>query len=205
MIKIFVGDDRIKAKQAIVQFLGQDYEVFDGPDLMEDDLLNICSGNSLLSLHRSILIRDLSKNKSLFEKIPDYLDTQHPVALLEQKLDKRSSVYKALKEKKLVFQFDLNPGADYGKVFNIFSVAKQNGLKAIDMLEEIKNQEDPMMFFGLLASSAIKDFGRNQGTKEKQVLKLLSRLDLRIKSSSMDPWLLIESFLVQLSRLYGSY
>jgi len=205
MIKIFVGDDRIRAKQAIVQFLGQDYEVFDGPDLMEDDLLNICSGNSLLSLHRSILIRDLSKNKSLFEKIPDYLDTQHSVALLEQKLDKRSSVYKALKEKKLVFQFDLNPGADYGKVFNIFSVAKQNGLKAIDMLEEIKNQEDPMMFFGLLASSAIKDFGRNQGTKEKQVLKLLSRLDLRIKSSSMDPWLLIESFLVQLSRLYGSY
>lgn len=205
MIKIFVGDDRIRAKQATVQFLGQDYEVFDGPDLMEDDLLNICSGNSLLSLHRSILIRDLSKNKSLFEKIPDYLDTQHSVALLEQKLDKRSSVYKALKEKKLVFQFDLNPGADYGKVFNIFSVAKQNGLKAIDMLEEIKNQEDPMMFFGLLASSAIKDFGRNQGTKEKQVLKLLSRLDLRIKSSSMDPWLLIESFLVQLSRLYGSY
>ena len=205
MIKIFVGDDRIRAKQAIVQFLGQDYEVFDGPDLMEDDLLNICSGNSLLSLHRSILIRDLSKNKSLFEKIPDYLDTQHSVALLEQKLDKRSSVYKALKEKKLVFQFDLNPGADYGKVFNIFSVAKQNGLKAIDMLEEIKNQEDPMMFFGLLASSAIKDFGRNQGTREKQVLKLLSRLDLRIKSSSMDPWLLIESFLVQLSRLYGSY
>lgn len=205
MIKIFVGDDRIRAKQAIVQFLGQDYEVFDGPDLMEDDLLNICSGNSLLSLHRSILIRDLSKNKSLFEKIPDYLDTQHSVALLEQKLDKRSSVYKALKEKKMVFQFDLNPGADYGKVFNIFSVAKQNGLKAIDMLEEIKNQEDPMMFFGLLASSAIKDFGRNQGTKEKQVLKLLSRLDLRIKSSSMDPWLLIESFLVQLSRLYGSY
>ncbi len=205
MIKIFVGDDRIRAKQAIVQFLGQDYEVFDGPDLMEDDLLNICSGNSLLSLHRSILIRDLSKNKSLFEKIPDYLDTQHSVALLEQKPDKRSSVYKALKEKKLVFQFDLNPGADYGKVFNIFSVAKQNGLKAIDMLEEIKNQEDPMMFFGLLVSSAIKDFGRNQGTKEKQVLKLLSRLDLRIKSSSMDPWLLIESFLVQLSRLYGSY
>lgn len=205
MIKIFAGDDRIRAKQAIVQFLGQDYEVFDGPDLMEDDLLNICSGNSLLSLHRSILIRDLSKNKSLFEKIPDYLDTQHSVALLEQKLDKRSSVYKALKEKKLVFQFDLNPGADYGKVFNIFSVAKQNGPKAIDTLEEIKNQEDPMMFFGLLASSAIKDFGRNQGTKEKQVLKLLSRLDLRIKSSSMDPWLLIESFLVQLSRLYGSY
>ena len=205
MIKIFVGDDRIRAKQAIVQFLGQDYEVFDGPDLMEDDLLNICSGNSLLSLHRSILIRDLSKNRSLFEKIPDYLDTQHSVALLEQKLDKRSSVYKALKEKKMVFQFDLNPGADYGKVFNIFSVAKQNGLKAIDMLEEIKNQEDPMMFLGLLASSAIKDFGRNQGTKEKQVLKLLSRLDLRIKSSSMDPWLLIESFLVQLSRLYGSY
>ena len=201
MIKVFVGEDRIRAKQAIMQFLGQEYEVFDGTDLLADDLLNICFGNSLLSARRSVLIQDLSKNKLLFEKVPAYLETQHSVALLEQKLDKRSSTYKSLKEKGLILQFDLNQSADYGKIFNIFSVAKQNGPKAISMLEEIKNQEDPIMFFGLLVSSAIKDFDRQQTAKGKKILKLLSRLDLSIKSSPIDPWLLIESFLAELSHL----
>ena len=69
------------------------------------------------------------------------------------------------------------------------------------MLEEIKTQEDPIMFFGLLVSSALKDYDRNQGIKEKRILKLLSQLDLKIKSSSLDPWLIIESFLIQVSHL----
>ncbi len=201
MIKIFVGDDRIKAKQEIVNFLGNDYEVFDGADLLADDLLNICFGSSLLTEERSVLIQDLSKNKTLFEKIPQYLETSHKVAILEQKIDKRSNTYKLLKEKKLIWQFHLNPDVDYKKIFNIFSTAKQNGAKAIEMLEDIKNQEDPIMFFGLLVSGAIKDFNTKPGAKEKKVLRLLSSLDLKIKTSSLDPWLIIESFLAQLSSI----
>lgn len=198
MIRIFTGDDRVRAKQEITKFLGENYEVFDGPDLLVDDLLNICLGNSLLSGERAVLIQDLSKNKSLFEKLPSYLETPHKIAVLEQKIDKRSATYKVLNEKKLVQNFDLSKTADYGKVFNIFSVAKHDGLKAVAMLEDIKDQEDPIMFFGLLVSSALKDFNGRQGTKEKQVLKTLSQLDLKIKSSSMDPWLIIESFLARL-------
>lgn len=201
MIKVFVGDDRIKAKQEIVNFLGNDYEVFDGPDLLADGLLNICLGSSLLAKERSVLIQDLSKNKILFEKIPQYLETPHKIAILEQKIDKRSNTYKLLKEKKLIWQFDLKPDVDYGKIFNIFSTAKHNSPKAIEMLENIKNQEDPIMFFGLLVSSALKDFNAKPGTKEKKVLKLLSSLDLKIKTSSLDPWLIIESFLAQLSKI----
>ena len=82
MLRIFTGDDRVRAKQEIAKFLGGDYEVFDGPDLLADDLLNICLGNSLLSGERSILIQDLSKNKSLFEKLPSYLETPHRIAIL---------------------------------------------------------------------------------------------------------------------------
>lgn len=201
MIKVFTGDDRIKAKQEAVRLLGPDYEVFDGPDLLEDDLLNIFLGSSLLMPQRSILIRDLSKNKTLFDKLPNYLDTPHKIVVLETKIDKRSTVYKVLKEKNLLQDFPLSQNVDYKKAISIFPTAKRDGRKAVAMLEEIKTQEDPIMFFGLLVSSALKDYNRNQGIKEKRVLKLLSQLDLKIKSSSLDPWLIIESFLIQVSHL----
>ena len=201
MIKIFTGDDRIRAKQAIERFLGQDYEVFDGPDLKPDDLPNIFLGNSLLATKRFILIRDLSLNPPLFEKLTNYLDTPHQIALFELKLDKRSSIYKTLKAKNLINEYSLGKDPDYGLVFNVYSVAKNNGKKAVEMLEKIKNQDDPIMFLGLLISGALKDFNQKQGTKEKNVLKALSQLDLKIKSTSIDPWLLIESFLIELSSL----
>jgi DNA polymerase III delta subunit len=57
------------------------------------------------------------------------------------------------------------------------------------------------MFFGLLASQALKDYSQKQGTKEKRVLKELSKLDLDLKTTSYQPWLLIESFLLRLSSL----
>lgn len=199
MIKVFTGDDRVKAKQEIERFLGNNYEVFDGSDLKIDDLPNIFFGNSLLSAKRAILIRDLSLNQPLFEKLENYLDTPHQVALFELKIDKRSSTYKLLKSKNLIYEYSLSKNPDYRLVFDIFSVAKRNGNKAVEMLEKIKNQEDPIMFLGLLISSAIKDFSRNQGIKEKNVLKSLSQLDLKLKSTSLDPWLLIESFLIELN------
>ena len=199
MIKIFTGDDRVKAKQEIERFLGNNYEVFDGSDLKIDDLPNIFFGNSLLSAKRAILIRDLSLNQPLFEKLENYLDTPHQVALFELKIDKRSSTYKLLKSKNLIYEYSLSKNPDYRLVFDIFSVAKRNGNKAVEMLEKIKNQEDPIMFLGLLISSAMKDFSRNQGIKEKNVLKSLSQLDLKLKSTSLDPWLLIESFLIELN------
>ena len=99
MIKIFTGDDRIKAKQEITKFLGTDYEVIEGPELNPTDLPSIFLGGSLFQPTRNILIRDLSTNKSVFEKLPDYLESPHQIAILEFKLDKRSTTYKALKDK----------------------------------------------------------------------------------------------------------
>lgn len=201
MINVFVGEDRIKAKRAIVDFLGKNYEVFDGVDLLEDDLLNICRGNSLFATKRSILIQDLSKNKILFDKVLQYLDTPHNIAVLEQNIDKRSSVYKALKEKKLIREFSLAKNVALNKVFNIYSVAKHDGPKAVEMLESTKDQEDPIMFFGLIVSGALKDFRTKPDLRGKKVLSALSQLDLKIKTNSIDPWLMIESFLVRLQYL----
>ncbi len=199
MIKVFYGDDRVKAKQEIEKLLGKDYEVIDATDLTDQDLPTIFLGASLFAEKRKILIRDLFANKPAAEKLSNYLNTSHDIIILELKLDKRSTTYKELKDQLEFKEFKLPEEKNFGIVFDIYTTAKRDGKKAITMLESIKQDQDPMMFFGLLVSQAVKDFARNQGTKEKRVLKELSKLDMILKTTSSQPWLLIESFLLQVS------
>ena len=200
MIRIFTGDDRVKASQEITKLLGESYEIIEGADLTPDSLPSVFYGNTLFSDQRKILIRDISANKPVFEKLPDYLDTPHDVIIQELKLDKRSSIYKAIKDKKVqIKDFPLPEDPNFRLVFDIYRTAKTDGKKAVAMLEKIKPEEDPIMFFGLLTSQAIKDYSNRQGTKEKRVLSELAKLDMRLKSSSHDPWLLIEAFLLLLA------
>lgn len=202
MIKFFYGDDRVRAKQSIEQFLGtKDYEIIEGTDLTPADLPNIFLGNSLFADTRTILIRDLTANKLVYEKLPDYLATPHQIAILELKLDKRSAVYKTLKEQVEFQEFILPKNTNFNLVFDIYRTAKHDGEKAVKMLAKIQNEEDPIMFCGLLISQALKDFKQKQGTKEKRTLKELSKLDLDLKSTSLQPWLLVQSFLLRLSSL----
>ena len=86
-------------------------------------------------------------------------------------------------------------------VFDIYKTAKRDGKKAVKMLESIENEQDPYMFLGLLVSQALKDFTMRQGTKEKRVLVELSKLDLQMKTTSMQPFSLLKSFLLQVSSL----
>lgn len=201
MIRIFYGDDRVKANAKIKSLLGENYEVVDGENLDLTDLPNIFLGASLLSDTRNILIRDLALNKPAFEQLTNYLNTPHNIILLESKLDTRTTAFKELKDKVEVAKFELPEDPNFRLVFDIYKTAKRDGKKAISQLSKIKQDEDPIMFFGLLASQAIKDFSFNQGTKEKRVLKELAKLDLDMKSAKVEPWLLIESFLLRLSSL----
>ena len=201
MIQVFYGDDRVRAKSEISKILGENYEVYDGPELESTDLPNLFLGNSLFSDARSILIRDFLANKTIADKLQDYLDTPHNVILFELKLDKRSTIYKTLKDQITFKEFALQKDPNLKLVFDIYKTAKTDGKKALAMLSKIKPEEDPMMFFGLLVSQAIKDYSLRQGIKEKRALKELSKLDLNLKSTSYQPWLLIESFLLRLSSL----
>lgn len=202
MIKFFYGDDRIRAKQAIEKFLGtKDYEIIEGADLTPTDLPSIFLGNSLFADTRTILIRDFTTNKPVYEKLPDYLATPHKIAILELKLDKRSAAYKSLKDKLDFQEFTLPKNPNFNLVFDIYRTAKHDGKKAVKMLEKIQSEEDPIMFCGLLISQALKDFSQKQGTKEKRVLQELSKLDLDLKSTSLQPWLLVQSFLLRVSSL----
>lgn len=200
MIRIFYGENRQKAKEEIKKCLGENYEIIDGINLELTDLPNIFRGASLFAEKRKILIRDLSENKPVFEKLPEYLNSNHDIIIFEAKLDKRSSTYKNIKDQIEVKEFPAPKDPSLSLVFNIYDTAKTNGKKAIENLEKIKLNQDPIMFFGLMASQAIKDYQKNQGTKEKKALKELSKLDIELKSSKLSSWLLIESFLLQVSK-----
>lgn len=199
MIQIFTGDDRVRAQQEIKKLLGKDYEVIEGAEINLADLPSIFYGASLFCEKRKILIRDFTANKPAYGELSKYLDTPHEIVLFETKLDKRSIAYKEIKDRILVREFDLPEDPNFKQVFNIYRTAKTDGPRAIKMLESIKPNEDPIKFTGLLVSQAIKDFSMRQGSKEKKVLKALSKLDLEMKSTKIDPWLLVESFLLELS------
>ena len=199
MIKIFTGDDRIKAGQEIKRILGENYEVIDCADLTPKDLPLIFKGTTLFESKRHILLRDFSLNSSIYPEIVKYLDTPHDIILLETKLDKRTATYKEIKGKIEIKEFILPEKTDFRFVFDIYSTAKRDGKKAVEMLKKIETDEDPIRFTGLLVSQALKEFKMRQGTKEKQILKDLAKLDLQMKSTKIDPWLLVESFLLRLS------
>lgn len=202
MIKVFYGDDRVRAKAEITKFLGtKDYEIIEGADLTPADLPSIFLGNSLFTDTRAILIRDFTANRPVYEKLPEYLNTSHQIAILDVKIDKRSATYKSLKDQIEFQEFTLPKNPNLNLVFGIYRTAKHDGEKAVKMLEKIQAEEDPIMFCGLLISQALKDFNQKQGTKEKRVLKELSKLDLDLKSTSLQPWLLVQSFLLRLSSL----
>ena len=200
MVKIFTGDDRVRAQNEIKKLLGENYEIIDCADLTKKDLPLIFRGTTLFAPKRNILLRDFTQNREIFEELENYLDAPHNIILLETKLDKRSAVYKKIKDKLEIKEFALPEKTDFRITLNIYSTAKRDGKKAVEMLRKIETDEDPIRFTGLLISQALKDFSAKQGTKERQILKDLAKLDLDEKSSKIDPWLLVESFLLNLGK-----
>ncbi len=201
MIKVYYGDDRVRAKKDIEAFLGDEYEIVEGAELTVEDLPSLFWGGSLFSEKRNILIRDLFGNKSVYDKLPEHINTVHNIAIFEQKIDKRSSTYKTLKDKIDWKEYKIPVNTNLKKVFDIYVIAKKDGARAVTMLDEIKSEEDPIMFCGLMISQALKDYKVHSGAKEKRALKELSKLDLSLKSTSVQPWLLVQAFLLRLALL----
>ena len=201
MIRIFYGDDRVRAKQEIKKILGEDYEVLEGAEMAVEDLPSVFMGASLFASERRILIRDLNTNRVVYDELPKYFTTKHEVVILESKVDKRATVYKELKDKIEYREFRLPENVDFRVVFDIYRVAKCDGKRAVALLEQIKMGEDPIKFTGLMASQALKDFASKGGAREKRVLKELAKIDIEMKTTKIDPWLLVESFLIRLETL----
>lgn len=200
MIKIFYGDDRMKAREEIEHFLGKEYEVVEG--MRVEDLSDIFRGASLFSDERAILIKDVSENQPVWEKIADFADTKHKIAIMETKLDKRKQGYKLLKAVGVEMkEFKLLESPEKKLVFDIYETALKDGKKAVEMCKKIENTNDPYMFVGLMVSQALKKYEWRAGIKEKRALKELSKLDMQMKTTSTQPWLLVQAFLLRASQL----
>ena len=215
MIRVFHGDDRPKIAAEVRKILGENYEVFDGENLKTIDIVNIFKGTSLFATKRKILIKDLTEKRKtaetkeadankadFYEEIAKYADTEHDVIIWETTLSQKKSYKDFVKENKIeVKKFEAKKPLDAGKVFGIFDMAMQDGERAVKQLEEIEKDQDPYMFFGLMASQAIKRFEWRNGRKEKAILKELSKLDIKLKSTTMEPWILIKSFLIRMPKI----
>ena len=207
MIYLIDGDDRQKAESKAKDFLGENYEVVDAESLEKADLVSIFQGTTLFSETRKILIKDLGAKKELFAELPKYLETEHRIVILEQKIDKRNAVYKELaavakKNPQLVKidEFKILEEVDKFLTFRVFDIALTDGKRAVKLLREAEENNSPYLTVGswkavdLLAA-------RPNGEREKRIVKKLAEIDMMLKQTSFskEPWLLLETFLLELS------
>lgn len=199
MLRVFVGEDRLAAEMALKRVIGGNYEVFEGENLVVNYLPSIFQGTSLFETgKRRILLKNLSENPALWEKVADYADTEHEVVVWELKLDKRSLGYKNLKSSGVEIQeFALKAKPEAKMVFGVLDTALRDGKRAVAQVEQIELEQDPFMFFGLMVTQALKKFEQKGGAKEKRLLKELAKLDMEMKTTGLDPWMLIKAFLLR--------
>ncbi|MBQ8984771.1 hypothetical protein IJ098_02875 [Candidatus Saccharibacteria bacterium] len=222
MITIFTGDDRVKIQAEIKKLLGSDYEIFDGEDLQISDIYNICQGNSLFETSRKILIKDLTparKNdgngaemgKNVadpYEVFLQFLDTKHTIVIWESNVPNRKS-YKDFAKKVEVRKYQKEEVNKWA-TFRIIDIAYTDGKRAVTELDKLLRTAetggevkmlDPYLMVGAFSSSALKKFEQSPTVKNKKVLKELSKLDMQMKTSRIEPWTLIKMFLLKVEKL----
>jgi len=199
MLRVFVGEDRVSAETALKRLIGGNYEVFEGENLSAGDLPSIFQGTSLFETgKRRILLKNLSENLAVWEKIAEYAGTEHEVVVWELKIDKRSAGYKNLKAAGVEIQeFALKARPEAKMVFGVLDTALRDGRRAVAQVEQIELEQDPYMFFGLLVTQALKKFEQRGGVREKRLLKELAKLDMEMKTTGLEPWMLIKAFLLR--------
>ncbi len=215
MLRIFYGENRLEAEKAVKRTLGEGYEVFEGESLTVGDLPSIFQGTSLFGGGsgsgaggfgggvRRILLKNLGENAEVWAKLADYIETEHEVVVWEGKIDKRSTGYKQLKDAGVEMEeFAALKKPEAGLVFGILDTAMRNGEKAVRDLEKIEADQDPFMFFGLLVTQVLKKYEYSGGgARDRRILKELAKVDLQMKSTGVEPWMLIKSFLLRVGKI----
>ena len=102
MIHLILGENTYKAEQELTRIIadsGVTPERLDAAGLTPNRLADIVRGGSLFSEKRLVVLRQLSENKSVFEKLAEWaseVPSDTTLVLLESKLDKRTKAYKGL-------------------------------------------------------------------------------------------------------------
>ena len=211
MIYIFDGEDRKKAEQKARMILGEKIEIIDADNIGLAELESIFLGVTFFEAERRILIKDLFLKKDLVEKLPNLINTPHKIVLLETKLDKRGAVYKELvklAKTNSEIKFETFAAAeqtvDRNAVFRIFDLAMTDGRRAVKNLQSIESDNDPYATIGAWTKKAVDLFAsKKNAEKERRILKRLAEIDMLLKQTnfSKEPWVVLESFLIELSSL----
>jgi len=158
MIYLFTGENHgalEPAVQKIVTTSGLTPEKLAGDELSENGLVDALTATTLFADKRLVVIRRLSENKSLWNKLPDYLarlSDDITLILIEPNVDKRTTVFKTLKSVAEYKDFPLAKPDDSAK-FRLLDVALAGDKQQIQMMiTEMKLAEDPYLMFGLIAS-----------------------------------------------------
>lgn len=203
MIKIFYGNDRVKARAMIDRLLGKNYEVIEAENLTRGDMDSVFLGTSLFGETRNILLKSLSENKECWEVLPKYLKTTHNVIVWENTVDKRSVTYKALAgESDVEFkEFKQVEEIDPKLVFEIFDAAYGgNEKRALQLCDKMEATNDPFRLMGLMTTQAFKKLEMRQ-TKAPKVVKLLAETDMAMKSTAVEPWNLVKAALLRIANI----
>lgn len=111
MITLLMGENSYEIYQRLRQLEAEfqdTVEKIDGAELELHNLSDLISGTSLFHQKRMIVIRDLSSNKTIWEKLPDWLDRTSDdihLVIVEPKPDKRTKTYKALQKSSSVLEY----------------------------------------------------------------------------------------------------
>ena len=203
MIKIFYGNDRVKARAMIDRLLDKNYEVIEAENLTRGDMDSVFLGTSLFGETRNILLKSLSENKECWEVLPKYIKTTHNVIVWENTVDKRSVTYKALAgESDVEFkEFKQVEEIDPKLVFEIFDAAYGgNGKRALQLCDKMEATNDPFRLMGLMTTQAFKKLEMRQ-TKAPKVVKILAETDMAMKSTAVEPWNLVKAALLRIANI----
>lgn len=102
MMYLIIGENgykRTEALAAITAKVGLRPEKYDGTELTEGQLADCIAGATLFASERLVIINELSSNKSLWEKLSEWVarvsvDTE--LVLIDAKPDRRTKAYKTL-------------------------------------------------------------------------------------------------------------
>jgi len=117
MIMVLTGSNTFLRQQKLKQLKDEfaqkhgadNIERVSGQELEKEQLPNLLQGGSLFSSNRMVIIRSLSENKEIAEAFLDYLEKtpeEVQVILVEDQLDKRTALYKALKKQTDFHEFE---------------------------------------------------------------------------------------------------
>ena len=151
----------------------------------------------------------MGAKKELFAELPKYLETEHKIVILEQKIDKRNAVYKELAtvakknpQQVKIDEFKITEEVDKFLTFRVFDIALTDGKRAVKLLREAEENNSPYLTVGSWTKKAVDLLAaKPNGEREKRIVKKLAEIDMMLKQTSFskEPWLLLETFLLELS------